>query len=285
MPENPYYIPDPGLGPSMFGGFNQGMALRQQMKKLAMDQAMESEKLKSAKFGNDTSLGITDANLGLPSAGLPQANGMQGPTAPKPLPNAVALPWMEKRMLAEEGNKNRQLQRDLAGQSKTMGYANQYRDEFNKNSEVFRKVVPMYKNIVAAASNPNPSAASDMSLIFAYMKLLDPGSTVREGEYATAANAGSAWQKAGNIYNKILSGEKLQPEQRSAFAREAQGVYKNNANMFGQDISRYTDLAKRSGIRPEDVVYDYGAGLGNESFEVGGVDRMAEIDAILKGAK
>ena len=36
-----------------------------------------------------------------------------------------------------------------------------------------------------------PDAAGDMALIFSYMKMLDPNSTVREGEYATAQDAGS----------------------------------------------------------------------------------------------
>lgn len=47
-----------------------------------------------------------------------------------------------------------------------------------------REVLTMYQKVQAAAHQP--SAANDLSLIFGYMKMLDPGSVVREQEFANA---------------------------------------------------------------------------------------------------
>ncbi|MDO4713960.1 MAG: hypothetical protein Q4B28_04950 [bacterium] len=65
----------------------------------------------------------------------------------------------------------------------------QLRKEFNNLPEIknFKTVQGMY-NTVKSASTLG-TAAGDMSLIFAYMKILDPNSTVRESEYANAQNA------------------------------------------------------------------------------------------------
>ena len=51
-----------------------------------------------------------------------------------------------------------------------------------------------------------PSPASDMALIFGFMKLLDPTSTVREGEYATVQNATGIPGRVTNAYNNAIDG-------------------------------------------------------------------------------
>jgi hypothetical protein len=58
---------------------------------------LEQAKAKDALFGADTSLGFTDASLKLPTAGMPLANGVQGPTAPKRVPNSIGLADFEKQ--------------------------------------------------------------------------------------------------------------------------------------------------------------------------------------------
>lgn len=261
-------------------------------------QTLEAQaRAKEAQFGADNSLGFTTESFPKNFPMAPRGQGLvqQGPTAldkglgglpdsnPTPrqsIPNAEGMRLAEKQRDTDNAAALARMQAKQTQQG--FGNSNTLRDEFNNNSKNFMTVVPMYKNIVAAATNPNPTAASDMSLIFAYMKLLDPNSTVREGEYATAQNAGSAWQKAGNLYNSILQGQKLQPEQRMNFAREAQGVYKSAASTQGQHISRYTDLAKRNGIDPANVIYDYGNGLGSENFggQQGGFDPKSLAEQI-----
>lgn len=151
----------------------------------------------------------------------------------------------------------------MLGQTGTKN-ANMLRDEFNTVSKPFMTIVPMYQNIRAAATTPTPTAATDMGLIFSYMKILDPNSTVREGEYATAANAGSIPDAIRNQYNRLKDGEKLQPRQRMDFYKSAQQAFKGASDIQAQHIKRYTNLAQRQKVDPQDVVYDFGADFAGD---------------------
>lgn len=118
--------------------------------------------------------------------------------------------------------------------------------------KTFGNVTAAYGKIKAAIDNP--SAASDLSAIFAYMKMLDPGSTVREGEFANAQNATGVGGKIINAYNKVLSGERLSPEQRADFLAQARGLYEVEKKRYDEQVSRYRDLAKKRGGNPDDVM-------------------------------
>lgn len=128
------------------------------------------------------------------------------------------------------------------------------RTEFNShpNTKSFDVVDQFYKRGVDLAKEGN--AAGDMGLIFSLMKVYDPSSTVREGEYATASNSGSAPDQILNMYNKIRTGEKLQPEQRQQFletmSKAAQAQYGKLLNTVGH----YQTIAQKSGIDPEQVI-------------------------------
>jgi hypothetical protein len=133
--------------------------------------------------------------------------------------------------------------------------ASKLRSEYNAQTKEFSGVADSYQRIKDSASDPSP--AGDLSLIFNFMKVLDPGSTVREGEFATAQNAGSVPSRIYAQYNKIMSGERLAPEQRADFVGRATKLYKGQEERFNNRVkSRYVDLAKRNGIDPQDVISD-----------------------------
>ena len=94
-------------------------------------------------------------------------------------------------------------------------------------------------------------------MIFAYMKMLDPGSVVREQEFANAQNAAGVPDQVRNAYNKALRGERLNPAQRAEFLRSAKQMaafaggkisevardYQTNADEYGYDTRRATGFA------------------------------------------
>jgi hypothetical protein len=134
--------------------------------------------------------------------------------------------------------------------------ADKLRDEFNNQSKEFIGVANSFKRIQDSASNPSPSG--DLSLIFNYMKVLDPGSTVREGEFATAQNAGSVDDRVQGLYNRIINGERLSPDQRSDFLNRAGKLYKGQEGRWRTQIKgRYENLAKKAGVDPTYVVSDF----------------------------
>jgi hypothetical protein len=92
-------------------------------------------------------------------------------------------------------------------------------DDFMKNTKGEQTILNGHKQLQAIAADP--SAAGDISLIFSYMRMLDPLSVVREGEFATAQNAASVPDRVRNAYNKALKGERLNPDQRKDFINTA----------------------------------------------------------------
>lgn len=131
-------------------------------------------------------------------------------------------------------------------------------DDFNKLSGDYVKIRDAYNKIQSAAQNP--SAAGDLSLIFGYMKLLDPNSVVREGEFATAQNAAGVPEQILNIYNRARTGERLNPSQRNDFLTQSQNVYSTQLSSYSQLKQQFQDRAKLYGLNPDRVTFDFSSG-------------------------
>ena len=101
---------------------------------------------------------------------------------------------------------------------------------------------------VGAKSN---SAAGDMTMIFSYMKLLDPTSVVREGEYATAQNAAGIPDQIKNLYNKTLEGRRLNPKQITDFLNNGRGIYEQAERKHESSIDFYSQQMDALGIPTE----------------------------------
>ena len=129
------------------------------------------------------------------------------------------------------------------------------RGEFIKGSGDFIKIRDSYNRISVGAQDP--SAAGDVALIFNYMKMLDPGSVVRESEYATAANAAGVPEKTRALWNRVVTGERLSQATREDFFNTATKLYKKQLQSHNKLVSQYTALAERAGANPQDVIVDY----------------------------
>jgi hypothetical protein len=134
--------------------------------------------------------------------------------------------------------------------------ASKLRIEYIKRPEVADAVKSRIEFRKMEQSANNPSAGGDLALIFSFMKVLDPGSTVREGEFATAQNAAAVPDRVRNEFNRIMSGQRLSPEQRADFLNQARGFYTSQQNEAEAVRRQYADIAKRSGYNPIDVVGD-----------------------------
>lgn len=146
----------------------------------------------------------------------------------------------------------------MAGQpdpEKTFKNATALRQDYLTNSKTFQGAKDGYERVIASAENP--SAAGDLSLIFGYMKTLDPNSTVREGEFATAESARGLPSSLVAKYNKVVSGERLTADQRNDFVDRATKLYNQAEKSQNKIADQYTKIAKRNQINPEDVVVDF----------------------------
>jgi hypothetical protein len=136
-----------------------------------------------------------------------------------------------------------------------------------KTAEELRKEFQMggtYKNTQTVAESAqkiltaSETGAGDLNLLYGYMRMVDPGSTVREGEFAQAASSGSLPQRIQGWATKVLNGEKLPPEVRKQFKTEAKTLLKAQNDRYEETAKPYRRLAEQSGIAPGDVVLDLG---------------------------
>jgi hypothetical protein len=129
------------------------------------------------------------------------------------------------------------------------------RKEWNSLTGDYRKIGSAWAKVRDAGANP--SAANDIALIFGYMKMLDPTSVVREGEFATAQNAGNVGTRILALYNQMLeSGQRLTDAQRQEFLQSAYGVIKSQVPMIDSLKNQYTEIARGSKIDPRRVIVD-----------------------------
>lgn len=95
---------------------------------------------------------------------------------------------------------------------------------------------------------------ADIALLFGYMKLLDPGSVVREGEFATVQNSGGVGETVRNMYNQVLKGERLSAARRKQIVDAAGDYYGEAAGNLRAVNEQYGSYAGRYGINPEFIM-------------------------------
>lgn len=144
------------------------------------------------------------------------------------------------------------------------GDEDKLRDDFRSESKEFVKVRDAYGRILST----DASAAGDLALIFNYMKILDPGSVVREGEFATAQNSAGVPTRIRAQYNKIISGERLAPETRADFLQQAQNLYQTSADSQSYLESEYETYAEEYGFKPSRIVSKYGTPIEDKLLKI-----------------
>lgn len=127
-----------------------------------------------------------------------------------------------------------------------------FRKEYSDQTKGYQDVKAAYGRVKASED----SAVGDLSLIFGYMKMLDPGSVVREGEFATAQNAAGVPERIQNIYNKVISGERLNAGQRKAFKGQAEKLYQSAAEQEKVVRSGLTRMATGYGLNTANIFYE-----------------------------
>ena len=168
-----------------------------------------------------------------------------------------------RAMSAANSADARRLSASIAGLTNNRAIQGQVlatRKEFDALPEIkeFKSISQAYKDLQSAGGKP--SAAGDLSIIFGYMKMLDPTSVVREGEQASAANATGVPDRILNIYNKVAKGQRLNPRQRQDFINQASLRYQNNLQRHNEVVRTYSGYADQIGVDPKYIV-------GNENYK------------------
>lgn len=171
-----------------------------------------------------------------------------GKTPPDPILNEI------RELTLAQARQNATTKMYSPGQERAV---NMLADDYARDSKDFAQRSQAYDTVRGAAKDPSP--AGDISLIFAYMKMLDPGSVVREGEFATAQNATNVPDRIRNMYNQVMQGVRLNPAQRNDFLKQSGNIYATAKERQDRITTAYTQRARRRGLDPNDVIVDYGA--------------------------
>lgn len=181
--------------------------------------------------------------------GLTQAQIEASKAARRASDAAAAKSGAEAKRAAAEAN---QISAGIIPAEKRPEAEAKFRKEYNDQTKGYQEVKSAFGRVKASED----SAVGDLSLIFGYMKMLDPGSVVREGEFATAQNAAGVPERVMNIYNKVVSGERLNAGQRKAFKGQAEKLYQTAAEQektVRQGIER---ISKGYGLKTENIFYE-----------------------------
>ena len=167
-----------------------------------------------------------------------------------------------------------------------------FRNDFVKQSGDFIIQNDAYGRIMASAEDP--SATGDLSLTFAYMKLQDPNSVVRESEFRTAAGARGMLQAAEEngeyvpsfiyaIIEKAMAGTSMTPVQRADFVDRAGRLYGDASGLHKNREDEFRRIADVNNLNADIIVGD------TLIREIGGgklpqVTSQADYDALPPGA-
>ena len=136
-------------------------------------------------------------------------------------------------------------------QQQIMSEEARLRVEYLKSAQSLRDAELSYSTLGSSAGQA--SGPGDVALITSFMKMLDPGSVVRESEFATAQNTGGLYAKLLNSLSKVKKGEFLQPEQREEFVSLAElyldAARKQEKLMFEDKA----EIAANYGLNPRNI--------------------------------
>ena len=143
------------------------------------------------------------------------------------------------------------------GVGRDFNQAGALRDDYARDLKQinFPDIASSYGRIKASANNQSP--AGDLSMIYSYMKMLDPGSVVRETEFRIAATAKPLLERVGlnwDAVKNVWAGNRLTSSQRADFMQRATAIYEPAAQQKAEIDAHYRGIAERNRLNPADVI-------------------------------
>lgn len=146
---------------------------------------------------------------------------------------------------------------DAANMQRSTERENKLTDDFQRDTKEFSVMDDAMAKIQSSAQLA--TGPGDIALIYGFMKLQDPNSSVREGEYATAQNSAGVPDRIRAAYNKAIDGEKLAPAVRNSFVAAAKNTYQSTQPRLKMIEGKYQDRAKKQGVDPNLFKFQSGA--------------------------
>jgi hypothetical protein len=127
------------------------------------------------------------------------------------------------------------------------------RKEYQGRTKVYGELGSTYQNIKSSSEAKN--GPGDIALITGFMKMLDPGSVVRETEFATARDTAGLFENLKNQSQKLQSGQlfSLDSKQRQEYVNLAKQYLDSAQKKAGDDKKALGVVVKNYKLNPENV--------------------------------
>lgn len=148
--------------------------------------------------------------------------------------------------------------RDAARIQRDQGTEMKLADDYRNQSKGFKEVSDAYLQISATLDKATMSPAATLAAATKFMKLLDPGSVVRESELGMALAATGAIDRLTNYTNTLKYGKVLTSQQVDDFRNITKQIYGAAQTQQQKIDANYRQQATTYGLRPEVIIQDLG---------------------------
>jgi hypothetical protein len=140
--------------------------------------------------------------------------------------------------------------------SKTFTRATNLRNEFSKRADKVQEGTRHAETVINLLGDPSivRDPTKQVSLVFAFGKMLDPESVVRESEYALISNARGMFESLLQKPDQIMTGARLTPQQLASMREIASRLYAGSSQRRSDLTEYYRGIAQRNNIPVEDVL-------------------------------
>jgi hypothetical protein len=150
-----------------------------------------------------------------------------------------------------------------------------------KNEPIYKDFSDMksaYSQVVSSLAQGTP--IGDVAGATKVMKLLDPGSVVRESELGIAMAASGRMDRLQYYFNNFMSGEKLTPTQREDFKALSNELYAAAGQAYNQKRDEYKEFGSAYGFKNLDTALGAPANIPSIMKTPGGAAKRKPLTDI-----
>jgi hypothetical protein len=131
------------------------------------------------------------------------------------------------------------------------GQEEKIRKEWQGRTKVYGELQNTFNTLQASAGSAN--GPGDIALITGFMKMLDPGSVVRETEFATARDTAGLFTQLENRLQKAQNGQLLSPAQRKEYVALSQKYLDSAQKKAAEERKDLGIVVKNYKLNPQNV--------------------------------
>jgi hypothetical protein len=134
---------------------------------------------------------------------------------------------------------------------KTFAQEEKIRKEWQGRSKMYSELQGTFNTLEASAKSEN--GPGDIALITGFMKMLDPGSVVRETEFATARDTAGLFTQLSNRLEKAKNGQLLDNKQRNEYIALSKKYLESAQAKAAQERKDLGIVVKNYNLNPQNV--------------------------------